>query len=95
MQIRRVPLGVLSSLLVAICLLASSCQQREAVTFTAAERKAADSLVRTARGIDSLTHLQARLEREGDLLGSIVALRVLGDAQRSESAFDEALTTHS
>lgn len=95
MQIRRVPLGVLSSLLVAICLLVSSCQQREAVTFTAAERKAADSLVRTARGIDSLTHLQARLEREGDLLGSIVALRVLGDAQRSESAFDEALTTHS
>lgn len=95
MQIRRVPLGVLSSLIVAICLLASSCQQREAVTFTAAERKAADSLVRTARGIDSLTRLQARLEREGDLLGSIVALRVLGDAQRSESAFDEALTTHS
>lgn len=95
MQIRRVPLGVLSSLLVAICLLVSSCQQREAVTFTAAERKAADSLVRTARGIDSLTHLQARLEREGDLLGSIVALRVLGDAQRNESAFDEALTTHS
>ena len=95
MQIRRVPLGVLSSLLVAICLLASSCQQRETVTFTAAERKAADSLVRTARGIDSLTRLQARLEREGDLLGSIVALRVLGDAQRNESAFDEALTTHS
>ena len=95
MQIRRVPLGVLSSLIVAICLLASSCQQRETVTFTAAERKAADSLVRTARGIDSLTHLQARLQREGDLLGSIVALRVLGDAQRNESAFDEALTTHS
>lgn len=95
MQTRRVRLGVLSSLLVIICLLASSCQQRETVTFTAAERKAADSLVRTARGIDSLTHLQARLQREGDLLGSIVALRVLGDAQRNESAFDEALTTHS
>jgi len=63
--------------------------------FTAAERKAADSLVRTARGIDSLTHLQARLEREGNMLGSIVALRVLGDAQRNESAFDDALTTHS
>ncbi len=36
-----------------------------------------------------------RLEREGDMLGSIVALRVLGDAQRNESAFDDALTTHS
>lgn len=95
MQTRRVRLGGLSSLLVIICLLASSCQQRETVTFTAAERKAADSLVRTARGIDSLTHLQARLQREGDLLGSIVALRVLGDAQRNESTFDEALTTHS
>ena len=36
-----------------------------------------------------------RLEREGDMLGSIVALRVLGDAQRNESAFDDALTTQS
>lgn len=45
--------------------------------------------------MDSLARLQMRLEREGDMLGSIVALRVLGDAQRNESAFDDALTTHS
>ena len=95
MQIRRVPLGVLSSLLVAICLLASSCQQRETVTFTAAERLAADSLVRATRDIDSLARLQVRLEREGNILGSIVALRVLGDRFRNVSDFDKALTTHS
>ncbi|WP_418313023.1 response regulator [Porphyromonas sp.] len=45
--------------------------------------------------MDSLARLQMRLEREGDMLGSIVALRVLGDAQRNESAFDDALTTQS
>ena len=95
MQIRRVPLDVLSSLLVAICLLVSSCQQTDSVTFTPAERNAADSLVRSVSDMDSLARLQMRLEREGDMLGSIVALRVLGDAQRNESAFDDALTTHS
>ena len=91
----RKPLVILSSLLIVACLLVSSCQQRDTVTFTAAERQAADSLVRTAQGIDSLTRLQARLEREGDILGSIVALRVLGDKFRNESNFDKALTTHS
>ena len=95
MQIRRVPLGVLSSLLVVVSLLVSSCQQTDSVTFTPAERNAADSLVRSVSDMDSLARLQMRLEREGDMLGSIVALRVLGDAQRNESAFDDALTTHS
>lgn len=94
-QIKRKPLGVLSFLLVGVCLLVSSCQRRDAITFTPAERRAADSLVRTAHGIDSLIRLQAHLEREGDILGSIVALRVLGDKLRKESAFDDALTMHS
>ncbi len=91
---RRI-LSVLPSLLVVISLLVSSCQQTDSVTFTPAERNAADSLVRSVSGMDSLARLQMRLEREGDMLGSIVALRVLGDAQRNESAFDDALTTHS
>ena len=88
-------LSVLPSLLVVISLLVSSCQQTDSVTFTPAERNAADSLVRSVSDMDSLARLQMRLEREGDMLGSIVALRVLGDAQRNESAFDDALTTHS
>ena len=91
---RRI-LSVLPSLLVVISLLVSSCQQTDSVTFTLAERNAADSLVRSVSDMDSLARLQMRLEREGDMLGSIVALRVLGDAQRNESAFDDALTTHS
>ena len=91
---RRI-LSVLPSLLVVVSLLVSSCQQTDSVTFTPAERNAADSLVRSVSDMDSLARLQMRLEREGDMLGSIVALRVLGDAQRNESAFDDALTTHS
>ncbi|WP_418802069.1 hypothetical protein [Porphyromonas sp.] len=89
------PLLILSSLLIVTCLLVSSCQQRGTITFTAAERQAADSLVRATQDIDSLARLQARLEHEGDILGSIVALRVLGDKFRNESDFDKALTTHS
>ncbi|WP_418314115.1 response regulator [Porphyromonas sp.] len=91
---RRI-LSVLPSLLVVVSLLVSSCQQTDSVTFTPAERNAADSLVRSVSDMDSLARLQMRLEREGDMLGSIVALRVLGDAQRNESAFDDALTTQS
>ena len=94
-QTMRRILSVLPSLLVVVSLLVSSCQQTDSVTFTPAERNAADSLVRSVSDMDSLARLQMRLEREGDMLGSIVALRVLGDAQRNESAFDDALTTHS
>ncbi len=94
-EMSRKPLVILSSLLIVACLLVSSCQQRDTVTFTVAERQAADSLVRATQDIDSLARLQARLEREGDLLGSIVALIVLGDKFRNESDFDKALTTHS
>lgn len=94
-QIRKKPLVILPSLLVVVSLLVSSCQQTDSVTFTPAERNAADSLVRSVSDMDSLARLQMRLEREGDMLGSIVTLRVLGDAQRNESAFDDALTTHS
>ena len=94
-EMSRKPLLILSSLLIVACLLVSSCQQRDTVTFTAAERQAADSLVRATQDIDSLARLQARLEHEGDILGSIVTLRVLGDKFRNESDFDKALTTHS
>ncbi len=94
-QTMRRILSVLPSLLVVVSLLVSSCQQTDSVTFTPAERNAADSLVRSVSDMDSLARLQMRLEREGDMLGSIVALRVLGDAQRNESAFDDALTTQS
>ena len=94
-KMRRESLVILSSLLVIVCLLVSSCKQKGSITFTAAERQAADSLVRATRDIDSLARLQVRLEREGDILGSIVALRVLGDKFRNVNDFDKALTTHS
>ena len=63
--------------------------------FTPAERKAANSIVRSAHGIDSLALLQKRLESEGDRLGSVIALRKWGKALRNESRFEEALTVHS
>ncbi len=75
--------------------LLASCSQSASETFTAAERVAADSVVRSIGNRDSLATLQKQWEREGNTLESIVALRVMGDALRNESAFDEALTVHS
>ncbi len=83
------------SLLCALCaLLAVGCGT-DTAHITPAERSAVDSLVRGARGLDALRALQQRLEREGDRLGSIVALREWGKELRNESHFDEALSVHS
>lgn len=94
LEVRRDISAVLSSLIVVIYLLAS-CSQSASETFTVAERVAADSVVRSIGNRDSLATLQKQWEREGNTLESIVALRVMGDALRNESAFDEALTVHS
>lgn len=71
-----------------------SCDQRPAI-FTDTERRHADSVVSTARGVDGLRRLQQRLYATGDRLGSIVALRELGRELRNESRFEEALCVHS
>ena len=71
-----------------------SCDQRPAI-FTDTERRHADSVVSTARGVDGLRRLQQRLYATGDRLGSIVALRELGRELRNESRFEEALRVHS
>lgn len=71
-----------------------SCGKKP-ITFTPDERKATDSIVRSAHGIDSLALLQKQMESEGNELGSIVALREWGKALRNESCFEEALSVHS
>ena len=71
-----------------------SCGKKP-ITFTPDERKATDSIVRSAHGIDSLALLQKQMESEGNELGSIVALREWGKALRNESCFEEALNVHS
>lgn len=71
-----------------------SCGKKP-ISFTPAERKTTDSIVRSAHGIDSLALLQKQMESEGNKLGSIVALREWGKALRNESRFEEALSVHS
>lgn len=79
---------------VSVSFLLVSCAQKPS-GFTSEERRAADSIVRTVHGIDSLSMLQKRLESKGDHLGSVVLLREWGKALRNESRFDEALEVHS
>lgn len=62
----------ISGVFISIAFLFASCG-KEPVSFTAEQRKAADSIVRSTHGIDSLALLQKRLESENDKLGSIIA----------------------
>ena len=67
-----------------------SCGQKPA-KISLAERKAMDSIVSSSRNIDTLSMIQKRMEREGNVLGSIVAYRAMGKELRNDSRFDEAL----
>ena len=89
----HLPSGLLIVLITSFSLLVSC--EKKCVTFTAEERKAADSVVKSVAGVDSLSLLQKRLEKKGDKLGSIVALREWGKLLRGESRFEEALSVHS
>lgn len=71
-----------------------ACEKKPAA-ITPDDRKIADSLVSSISDIDSLALLQNRLEREGNTVGSIIALREWGKMLRNESRFDEALNIHS
>ena len=87
---------ILSALTVFVStfLLLVSCGKKP-ISFTPAERKTTDSIVRSTHGVDSLALLQKQMESEGNKLGSIVALREWGKALRNESRFEEALSVHS
>ncbi len=76
------------------CFLFVSCAKKS-ITFTAKQRKTADSIIHTVTHTDSLALLQKQLEDQGDKLGSIVALRVWGKALRNENRFEQALKVHS
>ena len=77
---------ILSALTVFVStfLLLVSCGKKP-ISFTPAERKTTDSIVRSTHGVDSLALLQKQMESEGNKLGSIVALREWGKALRNES----------
>lgn len=80
--------------LIIICVLLVSCGQKPArISF--AERKALDSIISSSRNIDTLSVLQQRMEKEGNMLGSIIAYRLMGKEMRDDSQFDDALRLHS
>lgn len=62
---------------------------------TPQERREADSIVAQAHDVEALSKLQAQLEKDGNKLGSVVALREWGKILRDESRFEESLKVHS
>lgn len=89
------PISSVLGAFITISLLLVSCGKKPETFFSPQDRRAADSIVRSARTPDSLALLQKRLESRGDRLGSVIALREWGKALRNESRFEEALDIHS
>ena len=77
-----------------MCLMLVSCGKKP-VRISLAERKALDSIVSSSHNIDTISMIQKRMEREGNMLGSIIAYREMGKLMRNESRFDDALRMHS
>ena len=77
-----------------MCLMLVSCGEKP-VRISLAERKALDSIVSSSHNIDTISMIQKRMEREGNMLGSIIAYREMGKLMRNESRFDDALRMHS
>ena len=77
-----------------ICLLLVSCGQKPA-RISPAERKALNSTLSSSHNIDTLSMMQKRMEKEGNMLGSIIAYRLMGKEMRDDSQFDDALRLHS
>ena len=80
--------------LMTICLLLVSCGQKPA-RISPAERKALNSTISSSHNIDTLSMMQKRMEKEGNMLGSIIAYRLMGKEMRDDSQFDNALRLHS
>lgn len=78
-----------------LCLLLFVSCSRKPNVYSDSKRREADSIVSTAYNIDSLAQLQEQLERKGDRLGSVVALREWDKELRNESRFEAALRIHS
>lgn len=72
----------------------SSCGGGGGRTFTDAERRATDSIVKSVRSIGGLDSLYAGMKANGDVLGETVVLREKGKLLRNESQFAAALSTH-
>ena len=82
----RLIINVLIVFLSSILLLFSCAKKPKPFTYD--ERKKADSMVHAVRNIDTLAQMQKQMEKEGNRLGSIIALRSLGERMRNESRFE-------
>lgn len=86
----------LRPLLIVFCIVSlfSSCREKQVLT-SPQEHHRIDSIVRAQKSIEELARLQEAWEREGNLTGSVLALREWGRRLRDESRFEEALKVHS
>lgn len=78
-----------------LLLLLSACGDESGRGISHAERRQTDSIVRTATDDNAFADMQKRMQKEGNTLGEVMALRLWGDAKRNSCLYDEALKKHS
>lgn len=74
--------------------LIASCDRSQERVYTVAERRAADSIVKSVRQIDALDSLYNKVHAAGNSLAEIVVLREKGKILRNDNHFSLALETH-
>lgn len=79
----------------ALAAILSACNHSACHSFSADQRRIADSTVKSVRGLEALDLIYSQMCDDADLLGQMVALREKGKVLRNESRFAEALATHS
>ena len=77
------------------CLLVLGACQKHKPRPSPEARRAADSLVKTAKDIPTLVRLHEAFEHKGNRLGVLLSLKEWGRMLRNESRFEEALHQHS
>ncbi len=75
------------------CLLVS-CSDNSIPSVTSEQRKEADSMVKSVKGIPALDSLYHVMRNGNNIIGEIVALREWGKQLRNENLFDAALQRH-
>lgn len=85
---------LLSARYILLALLLYACQQAPPSVYLE-DRQKIDSLTNRYKDPGSLVYLQRQFEHEGNILGSIIALKKYGWALRNDCRFGEALRVHS
>ena len=83
------------SLLLLLILTFAACKQKSrTVSYTETEREAVDSIVQSAKDLESARSMLNNYQQSSNILGQMAALRLMGRLYREDSQFLKAIECH-